>query len=126
MSKRSWSQVTDQRIDQLSMDAPMLPTNRPPTKKEVWDRFNFIYQDIKEHGDLARFCRNWWCWAYVDWVNRKAWRKQPDWVDGDTVIYEAVPSKPFGPDEGAWIREVNRLFEIAKGAKAIASERRAA
>lgn len=117
---------TDERIDQLSMDAPILPTHRPPTKRECWDRYSFIYADIKSEEELRVFCRDAWMWFYVSAVNFKSWRKQPDWVDGDPVIHEAVRHEPFPPDQGYWTREVERLFQIAKTAKAVATERRAA
>jgi hypothetical protein len=116
----------DARLDQLSMDAPELPTHRPPTKREVWDRYSFIYGDIKPPDELTRFCRDAWVWLYVEAFNFRAWRKQPDWVDGDPVIDAAVPTKPFPPDQGFWTREVKRLHEIATRTRAIMDERRAA
>jgi hypothetical protein len=120
------TQRNSDRVDQLSMDAPMLPTNRPPTKREVWDRYSYIYGEIKGEDELRRFCRDAWAWHYVSWFNFKAWRKHPDWVDGDAVIYDALPREPFPPDQGFWNREVERLFQVAKTAKAVTSERRAA
>lgn len=119
--KRTAVELNDHKIDQLSMDAPRLPTHRPATKREVWDHYSFIYKDIKPHNELARFCRDAWLWNYVDWFNFKGWRKQPDWVDGDQVIHEAVPNKPFPPDQGVWNNEIKRLLEVAERCKRVAA-----
>ena len=114
MSKRSRTEANDHKIDQLSMDAPTVPTHRPPTKREVWDRYSFIYGDVKPPEELSRFCRDAWMWSYVSWVNFKGWRRHPDWKDGDPIIYEAVRKEPFPPDQGYWTREINRLYDIVK------------
>jgi hypothetical protein len=116
----------DERIDQLSMDAPLIPTHRPGTKREVWERYSFIYGDIKTPEELRVFCRDAWVWDYVYAVNFKGWRRHPDYMDGEAIIYEAVRREPFPPDWGFCVREVQKLAEVAKTAKRVATERKAA
>lgn len=115
----------DAILDARVMQAPPLPEHRPPTKKEVWTRMSFIYHDLKDDSNLKRFCREWWAGMYLGYVNFRGWDKHPDWVDGEPVIPEAVPAKPFESGTN-YIREVERLWGIAQTVKAVNSERRAA
>jgi hypothetical protein len=106
--------------DERMMAAPKLPTDRPATKKEVWARYHFIYHDIKSPDDLASYCRDAWVWYFVEAVNFHQWRKQPDWVEGDPVIDEAVKWEPF--QVGEWHAEVERLYQIAQSVKRVMQE----
>ena len=86
--------------------APPLPSDRPPTRKEVWDHFSFIFPE-RERDDLAVYCREAWVWYYVEAYNFRGWRKQPDWTEEDPVIDAAVPTEPFYPgSQKEWERRV--------------------
>lgn len=117
--------VPDERIQK----APELPTDRPATRREVWERNHAIYFDFKSHrrtpictercdhdrpGELEAFCREAWVWYYVDAYNHRDWRKQPDWTEGDPVIAEAVPDEMFYSGEKAkWTRTIQALLETS-------------
>lgn len=83
--------VPDSRL----MTAPRPPLDRPPTRQEVWDTNWHVYQGIKERDEIAAMSKAEWVATYVYWFNLKDWRKQPDWVEGDPVIPEAVPDGPL-------------------------------
>lgn len=106
--------------DERMAKAPKLPTDRPATKKEVWERYHFIYHDIKTPEALASYCRDAWVWFFVEYVNFKQWRKHPDWLDGEDVIEEAVKWEPFLV--GEWHQEVERLYQIAQSVKRVLKE----
>ena len=110
--------------------APGLPEGRPPTRAEVWEHFHYLYFDLKGHaetplcdsrclhkneGYLEAFCKEAWVWYYVDAYNRKDWRKQPDWTEGDPVIPEAVPERLFIAGEvSTWNRTIYTCLETAR------------
>lgn len=83
--------LTHERLAQ----APLLPADRPPTRREVWDREFALYHDIKTHDEMAARARTAWAYAYTRWFNTKGWRKQPDWVEGDPVFEDCVPAGPL-------------------------------
>jgi hypothetical protein len=109
-----------------------LPTDRPPTRAEVWNYYHGIYFDLKGHkpstictprcntepeGELERFCQDEWVWGYVYWFNFKDWRKQPEWLPGQDVIPSAVPDRMF--ESGAfhqWRNILKQMIDTAKGA----------
>jgi hypothetical protein len=72
--------------------APNLPHDRPPTRREVWDREHALYNGLKTHDEMKLRAKSSWVYAYCRWFNLKGWRKQPDWVEGDPVIEDAVPN----------------------------------
>lgn len=130
MSQGDWHDIRCDRED----SAPKLPPGRPPTRREVWARYHFIFFDRKGHkattgckptclhddaGELERYCRGAWAWHYISLFIFKGWDKQPDWVEGDPVIPAAVPSRsltdlPFpSGDWGACERKVYELLDIA-------------
>jgi hypothetical protein len=74
---------------------PALPSGRPPTKKETWERVHHVYHDLIPKEDLIDYARCRWAWDYAAWVNFRAWDKHPDWVEGDDVIAAAVPERPM-------------------------------
>lgn len=78
--------------------APELPHHRPPTRREVWEHYSYVYRNLWEEERIRDFCKARWVDAYVSWYNR-GWRKQPDWKEGDPVIATAVPSRPFFPGD---------------------------
>ena len=120
--------VPDERVD----NAPPIPTDRPPTRAEVWARYHHLYFDLKGHkptplctdkcqslpvGELEADCLADWVWGYVYFYNFEGWRKQPDWVEGDPVIEAAVPTEPFWSGEGAkWTKIVKECFDRARRA----------
>jgi hypothetical protein len=109
---------TEERV----LAAPKLPSDRPCTKLEAWAHESFIWEGIKTHEEIVVRARERWIWSYVHWFNFKAWRKQPDWTEGDPVLTHAVPSEPFYPNkQGSWGDTVYAALEQAREA-----ERRAA
>lgn len=126
MSKEAFTKhVPDERIE----TAPTLPKERPATKREVWERYHAIFFDRKGHrrtpictdrcnhrnpGELETFCREAWAWYYVSAFNFHEWRKQPEWVEGDPVIPEAVPDEPFAAGEThKWAATLASMMETA-------------
>jgi hypothetical protein len=128
MSRDDWHDVRCDRED----SAPSFPTDRPPTRREVWARYHYIFFDRKGHkvtpsckptclhtdeGELEGYCRGAWAWDYVSRFLFRGWDKQPDWVEGDPVIPAAVPSRdphPFTPGNwGACMKTVYELLETA-------------
>jgi hypothetical protein len=56
-----------------------------------------------------------WAWDFVWETNFRQWRKHPDWLPGDPVIAEAVPTGPFPPGT-SYFHAVNKLWAIAQEA----------
>lgn len=106
-----------QLVESRTATAPLLPTHRPATKQEVWARYSHIYGEVKTPEELRRFCLEAWTWFYVERVNFSQWDKHPDWVDGEPVIREAVPTGPFEAGR-RHEPEVERLWTIAQERKA--------
>lgn len=123
--------VPDFRVEQ----APRLPAGRPPTRREVWERLHFLYYDLKGHapsplcsdkcrrkpeGVLEAMARSEWTWAYVYRHIFRGWRKQPDWVEGDPVISEAVPPDGLFVSGGPHTQQLYHFFSIAHNRKVAA------
>jgi hypothetical protein len=120
--------IPDDRLEK----APGLPTDRPPTRAEIWAHYHAIYFDLKGHApstlctprcvtkpekELEKFAGDEWVWAYVYFYNFKGWRKQPEWLPGDPVVASGVPDQPF--QSGAyieWKRIVVKMIETVKAA----------
>jgi hypothetical protein len=124
--------------DDRVMAAPRLPANRPPTRREVWDRCHALYFDRKRHkarpdctercltdergGELESFCRDGWVWYYVSAFNFNGWRKQPDWVEGDPVIEQAVPFRQFEVEQQSkWAETVYSCLARAQQERKVAA-----
>jgi len=73
--------------------APPLPTDRPPTRAEVWAYTEHMYAGLKTEQELQAHAAFAWAGTYVYWVNFNNWDKQPDWTPGDTVVRNAVPKR---------------------------------
>lgn len=73
--------------------APELPTDRPPTREEVWAYTEHMYADLKTPHELKAHAAFAWAGTYAYWVNHNGWDKQPDWIPGDEVIPAAVPAQ---------------------------------
>ena len=118
--------ISDDRV----MNAPRLPEGRPPTRMEVWAREHALYYDRKRHklrdgcssvckmsdefGELEARCREGWVWYYVAAFNFKGWRKQPEWIEGNAVVPEAVPTREFTVTErSTWAETVYRCLNTA-------------
>lgn len=95
--------------------APRMPSDRPCTKQEMWDWVVHMYGGVFEKPKLMELAQSQWAWSYVRAVNFDGWRKHPDWVPGDPVIADAVPTGPFTPDRSSF-PNVNQLWEIAQAA----------
>jgi hypothetical protein len=112
---------------------PALPTERPPTRREVWEHYHGIYFDFKGHSrsplctprclhnetrELESYCRDAWAWGYIQRFvsGMKGWDKQPDWVEGDPVIPAAVPdvSAFLSGDWASCLRTVKECFQTAQ------------
>lgn len=89
MTKRLF--VPDDRYE----SCPALPNDRPPTRREVWNRYHAYFHDTKTHDEIVTFCKSQWAWYYVRWVMTKGWKCQPDWKAGDKIVPEAVPPTPI-------------------------------
>jgi hypothetical protein len=118
------------------MSAPSLPTDRPPTRAEVWAHYHHIYFDFKGHrpngictptclrtdgNELEVEAAEMWAWRYVVAL-RNGWDKQPDWKEGDEVIPAGVPNNPY---ETFTVANSFKWADILKSYMATA-ERRAA
>ena len=83
--------VPDERYE----TAPRLPTDRPPTRREVWERLNHLYYDLKTPAQIATLAKGTWLFAYVWAVNLRGWDKPPDWQEGQAVVAAACPRAPI-------------------------------
>lgn len=98
--------------------APVLPTNRPPTRAECLAQARHFYEDVKTEQEIVTFARDHWAWRYVCWVNDKNWKAQPDWVEGDPIIDVGVP-KLFEAGHGrSYYNDVRALLERTKEKRA--------
>lgn len=98
--------------------APPLPTNRPPTREECWNHAKHFFSGLKSETEIATFARDQWAWYYVTWVNNRAWKAQPDWIEGDPIIEVGVP-KLFEAGHGrSYYNDVRALLERARERKA--------
>lgn len=102
-------------VEKRHATAPQLPTDRPPTKAEVWAYWSHIYDGIKTHAELIADAKADWAYKYATWWLRRGWRKQPDWIEGAPVIDEAVPHF-ISVDN--WQSAVNDAWSRAQEAKA--------
>jgi len=73
--------------------APDIPTDRPPTRAEVWAYVYHLYHDLKSENELKALAAGMWAGNYVYWVNFNAWAKQPDWTPGDPIVAAGVPAR---------------------------------
>lgn len=101
--------------DDRYLTAPAMPTDRPPTKEEVWAYWSHQLDGVKTTDEIKLFARGSWAWAYVYEVNFRGWRKHPDWVPGDPVIHEATPTRAI--PLGNYIPRVEELWGLARQIK---------
>lgn len=99
--------------------APPLPTNRPPTRRECFAYYSHVFKDVKDDTAIAQHAREVWAWRYVEWVNGRGWRKQPDWVEGAPVIDVGLPAV-FDSGGSSFYKTVRQYLDRAT------TERRAA
>lgn len=91
--------ITKQYVqDNLWENAPRYPTDRPPTRKEVWE-YNQHFFPHRSREELAGKAKWDWLYAYVYFVNMRDWRMPPDWVQGDSAPPAACPKGPIFGDE---------------------------
>jgi len=106
----------DKQPEEQYTTAPKMATDRPCTKQETWDWVVHMYGGVFDVPKLKELAQTQWAWNFVGLVNRKGWRKHPDWLPGDPVIADAVPTGPFPPEASSFVH-VNRLWEIAQAAQ---------
>ena len=58
--------------------APDLPTDRPPTRAEVWAYITHVYEGLWTQDKMEAHAKACWAGNYVRWVNFQGWRKKPD------------------------------------------------
>ncbi len=75
------SYVTDDRLN----TAPDFPTDRPPTRAEVWAYISHVYAEVWTTDKMEAHAKACWVGNYVRWVNLHFWRKKPDWI-GDAQM----------------------------------------
>jgi hypothetical protein len=103
----------EKRPEEQYKSQPKMPTDRPPTKQEVWDWVVHMYGGIFEEAKLRQMAQDKWAWAFVWEVNFRGWKKHPDWVPGDPIIADAVAPGPFPPEAQSFL-QVNKLWAIAQ------------
>lgn len=109
--------VPDDRLER----APALPTNRPATRHEIWERNWFLYHDLKDRDEIAQMSKRAWVMNYVWHFNFRGWRKHPDWAEGQPVALEAVPTVTV-----FWLGDVYENERILYACLERVRERRAA
>ena len=109
--------ITDEeKMKYEDPDKPALPFGRPPTRKEVWDYCVYWYGDLKDEDELRAWAKEHFVGNYVYAVNFNGWTKPPDWKEGEPVVAEACPRRPFpAVPTSVNAREVYRLMELQKG-----------
>ena len=96
--------VTDEKLN----TAPPIPTDRPPTRAEVWAYVSHVYADVWKADKMEAHAKAAWAGNYVRWVNLLGWRKKPDWT-GDAQL-------ELGTEEvEAPISVRNANYEYVKG-----------
>lgn len=73
--------VSDEKLN----TAPPVPTDRPPTRAEVWAYVSHVYEGLWDEAKMKAHAKACWAGNYVRWVNFLGWRKKPDWV-GDAQL----------------------------------------
>ena len=71
--------VTDDKLT----TAPDFPTDRPPTRAEVWAYVTHVYDGLWDRKKMEAHSKACWAGNYVRWVNLHGWRKLPDWTEGE-------------------------------------------
>jgi hypothetical protein len=125
--------------DDRVMAAPRLPANRPPTRREVWERCHdavlrpeapqgpsglhrAVLERTRRAASSKRSARDGWVWYYVSAFNFNGWRKQPDWVEGDPVIEQAVPFRQFEVEQQSkWAETVYSCLARAQQERKVAA-----
>jgi len=76
------------------------------------------YGDIQDEEWCRKHARNCFIGNYVYCVNFNGWTNPPDWKEGEPVIAEACPRRPFpAVSTSANAKEVYRLMALQKGGK---------
>lgn len=79
--------------------APPIPTDRPPTRAEVWAHVQHYYEGVKTREEMEGFAKATFIGNYVRWVNLQDWRKPPDWTPGELEPPAACPTGPIYPEQ---------------------------
>jgi hypothetical protein len=103
--------------DNRYADAPELPNDRPPTRRECFDHYKHIFRGVKSEQEITRFAADQWAWIYVRFVNGRGWRHQPDWMPGEPVLDIGVPPV-FEAGKPSYYNEVRALLELVRERRA--------
>ena len=76
--------VTDDKLN----TAPEIPTDRPPTRAEVWAYVSHVYNGLWDEEKMKAHAKACWAGNYVRWVNLLFWRKPPDWTEGEAKLID--------------------------------------
>jgi hypothetical protein len=96
---------------------PFHATQRPPTLAETGEYARYWHSELKTPEDLQQWVGEHFVSNYVYYVNNLGWTKPPDWKEGEPVVAEACPTRPF-PHHRYDRRnrdEVARLYRLQKG-----------
>ena len=111
------TQLTLTEQEQEKWDTrPPYPGGRPPTRAEAWEYCDHWYGDLKDEAELVQFAKEMFVANYVYYVNFLGWTNPPDWKEGEEVVPEACPKRPFpAVSPLANAPEVYRLMKLQKG-----------
>jgi hypothetical protein len=96
--------VSDEKLN----TAPEMPTDRPPTRAEVWAYITHVYEGLWTEDKMEAHAKACWAGNYVRWVNLHGWRKKPDW-EGEAQL-ELGTEEVEGP-----ISVDNANYDYVKG-----------
>jgi hypothetical protein len=109
--------VTSKEEQERFESSPPFPGGRPPTRRECYEYVKHNYSYCWGEEKIVAHAKACFIGNYVYYVNFNGWDKPPDWVEGDPVIPEACPKKPFpAGSQSAQAVEVYRLMNLQKGA----------
>ena len=76
-----------------SPEAPKIPWDRPPTRREVWEYVEHYYKGVKSYDECIALAIRIFCGNYTRWVMVNGWEKPPNWKEGDKLVKAACPNR---------------------------------
>ena len=127
----NWPPVTTRYVSESrwSKDAPKIPCDRPPTRRECWEYVEHYYKGVKTREDAILLAIRIFTGNYIHWVQTRGWDRQPDWTENDPIIPSACPigRDTFSHNNGGpgkWRDHISTLL-IAWGKKPLPARTRA-